>query len=315
MNSVKACRCVVAVLALAILALLALLVKLGPENTASTFLPEKTDSPPDFTPGYWGEKTSTVNWCESDYVVTYYVAEFCNTMSSMCMIGIGGYGLVMHYRTAEKRFLLSFAIVVFVGFGSMLFHGTLLRHMQLLDELPMVWCNGAFFFILLSMETESGESVAVSMRRAGWITALIVVETALIVIFDTASQGMFLLCYGSGVVFEVVLSIKLSRKYNANGQVLLFETGCGMYGAGLIMWLTDRCFCTTVRPLHLHSLWHFCATTGTTSFILFWMWLRYTHLKRAPMVRGGNVATRWIQVDGRVATDTNIVAGDSLYEV
>lgn len=27
--------------------------------------------------GYWGPTTSTLDWCEENYVVTLYVAEFC----------------------------------------------------------------------------------------------------------------------------------------------------------------------------------------------------------------------------------------------
>ena len=27
--------------------------------------------------GYWGEPTATIDWCEANYEVSYYVAEFC----------------------------------------------------------------------------------------------------------------------------------------------------------------------------------------------------------------------------------------------
>ncbi len=27
--------------------------------------------------GFWGKPTATIDWCESNYEVTYYVAEFC----------------------------------------------------------------------------------------------------------------------------------------------------------------------------------------------------------------------------------------------
>lgn len=32
---------------------------------------------------FWGEKTSYLNFCEEDYLVTRYVAEFINTLSSL----------------------------------------------------------------------------------------------------------------------------------------------------------------------------------------------------------------------------------------
>lgn len=27
--------------------------------------------------GYWGPPTSTLEWCEENYAVSYYIAEFC----------------------------------------------------------------------------------------------------------------------------------------------------------------------------------------------------------------------------------------------
>lgn len=27
--------------------------------------------------GYWGPTTSTLDWCEENYAVTWYIAEFC----------------------------------------------------------------------------------------------------------------------------------------------------------------------------------------------------------------------------------------------
>ncbi len=27
--------------------------------------------------GFWGKPTSTINFCEENYVMSYYVAEFC----------------------------------------------------------------------------------------------------------------------------------------------------------------------------------------------------------------------------------------------
>ena len=28
-------------------------------------------------PGFWGPPTSTLDWCEANYDVTFYIAEFC----------------------------------------------------------------------------------------------------------------------------------------------------------------------------------------------------------------------------------------------
>lgn len=32
--------------------------------------------------GFWGKPTSTINFCEENYVMSYYVAEFCKRNST-----------------------------------------------------------------------------------------------------------------------------------------------------------------------------------------------------------------------------------------
>ena len=55
------------------------------------------------------------------------------------MVLVGAYGVALHYKTFEWRFLVCFATVSVVGVGSMAFHGTLLFGLQMLDELPMIY--------------------------------------------------------------------------------------------------------------------------------------------------------------------------------
>ena len=46
-------------------------------------------SPPmyrDSTSGYWGFPTSTMDWCEENYAVTRYIAEFCKFLIFFCPI-------------------------------------------------------------------------------------------------------------------------------------------------------------------------------------------------------------------------------------
>lgn len=33
-------------------------------------------------PSYWGDKTSTLDWCEENYMYSQYIAEFCNANTS-----------------------------------------------------------------------------------------------------------------------------------------------------------------------------------------------------------------------------------------
>lgn len=37
--------------------------------------------------GFWGVPTSTIDWCENNYEVNFYVAEMCKLYSSQLMLG------------------------------------------------------------------------------------------------------------------------------------------------------------------------------------------------------------------------------------
>lgn len=76
--------------------------------------------------GYWGSPSSTIDWCEDNYVVSFYIAEFWNTISNVLLILVA----IFSYKKAaqqgfEKRFLMQYLAGVVVGIGSACFHGTL----------------------------------------------------------------------------------------------------------------------------------------------------------------------------------------------
>lgn len=76
--------------------------------------------------GYWGEPSSTIDWCEDNYALSFYIAEFWNTISNVLFVVLAIYG----YRRArregfEPRFLYQYIAVIIVGIGSASFHGTL----------------------------------------------------------------------------------------------------------------------------------------------------------------------------------------------
>lgn len=107
---------------------------------------------------------STVDWCEQNYILSEYVAEYWNTLTGVCLILSG----VLYYKNnydwirKNSRYKISFvkisALLVFVGIGTMLFHGTLYYPFQLLDELPMILLANEYVGLLISLKI-SYESV------------------------------------------------------------------------------------------------------------------------------------------------------------
>ncbi|KAL4696909.1 hypothetical protein H8959_002607 [Pygathrix nigripes] len=59
--------------------------------------------------GYWGPTTSTLDWCEENYSVTWYIAEFWNTVSNLIMIIPPMFGAIQSVRDGlEKRYIASY---------------------------------------------------------------------------------------------------------------------------------------------------------------------------------------------------------------
>ena len=250
------------------------------------------DSIPDHTEGYWGEKTANTNWCERDYVVTPYIAEFGNSLSSLFVVWFGLYGLYKHGSWVEGRFFMAYVFFFVVGFGSVSFHATLWRSTQLLDELPMLWCNGVFFYILFLLERDHDGNFHGPYKfrpsHVAWASLIFTGTcTILVILFDAEDQIIFLLSYGSGVVFQIWTNVYIENKYKLGKKgICLGYLAMFIYLVGFNVWLIDRRFCSLIGSLHLHSFWHFFAGLGTFTAMLFWMQVRLTVLKQKFKMKG-----------------------------
>ncbi|POW01863.1 hypothetical protein PSHT_12350 [Puccinia striiformis] len=91
--------------------------------------------------GYWGPSTSSIDWCEANYAITRYIAEFTNTLSNLVFVSWALYGVK---KCRDEKLPLPLALcqvgIALVGIGSFLFHATLRYEYQLGDELPMIFC-------------------------------------------------------------------------------------------------------------------------------------------------------------------------------
>lgn len=99
---------------------------------------------------------SSISWCESNYVNSEYIAEYWNTLTGICL-SISGIVFYMNNRSLfsdlKPNFTRITLLLVFVGIGTMLFHGTLYYPFQLLDELPMLMLANEYLILLISLET------------------------------------------------------------------------------------------------------------------------------------------------------------------
>jgi len=87
----------------------------------------------------WGNHTGTIDWCETNYTHTPYIAEFINTLTNVPVILLGLYGAVISTLNGiNRRYILCYLGLSLIGIGSIGYHCTLTWNWQLMDEMPMV---------------------------------------------------------------------------------------------------------------------------------------------------------------------------------
>jgi hypothetical protein len=93
---------------------------------------------------------STVDWCEKNYTIVGYIAEFWNTITGIA-IAISAVYFRYNHKVSELNNVFWFLMLVSVG--TVLFHATLLYKYQLLDEMPMLFIAMEYLRILTNLNT------------------------------------------------------------------------------------------------------------------------------------------------------------------
>ncbi|EKC97347.1 ceramidase [Trichosporon asahii var. asahii CBS 8904] len=100
--------------------------------------------------GWHGPVTSTIDWCELNYVYSWYIAELVNTLTNVPVIFLGLYCAWATWKAgAPKRYSLVHLGLAGIGIGSFGFHGTLKWEWQLMDELPMIYVASYAAYLVL----------------------------------------------------------------------------------------------------------------------------------------------------------------------
>lgn len=243
--------------------------------------------------GYWGVPTSNIDWCEDNYVVTSYVAEFYNAMSSFSYLltsMIGSY-LTLKYKL-ENRFLVCFASIFVMGLGSIAFHSTLLRTTQMLDEIPLIFSALTFVYILNTMQDELAEkdpNQRASQNRKLSISLLAIgaAFTAIYFLFPenpAILQGGFvgLVCYVAWVTFTTYIKFRVDTRHPEAKQLL--EVSMLSFTTACLLWLLEPRVCQYVGWMNLHAWWHLLSCYGVYLCVLFYKYIRLSAQGKRPSV-------------------------------
>lgn len=217
--------------------------------------------------GYWGNPTASEDWCEYNYVRSFYIAEYWNSITSLTHCILAAYGLALAFKQNwKRRFLFPLIAFFFVGVGSIAFHGTLTFSGQAVDELSMIW---AAVTLLYSSVEDS------PTRRFGiWLPASALVYClAFTVTYMKLPQFFFyfVMTFILLVIMIFVASGQTYQRLKNKKAGYLFQTSVVLYvGSFLLLWLPDKLHCTpTIQALHLHAWFHVCTAFGAWCIILF----------------------------------------------
>lgn len=105
------------------------------------------------------ELTSSINFCEDDFVDSNWIAEPANTASSLasyCPLALWGlFGLPSKEWSTRvsghKRFAVAYGTLLAIGIGSTLLHALLTAWGQGGDELPMLWFVACLSYMALDL--------------------------------------------------------------------------------------------------------------------------------------------------------------------
>lgn len=216
--------------------------------------------------GFWGIPTSSIDWCEQNYAVTPWIAEFWNTLSSLAMVAAGLVGLRTRHLVWEVR--AAFGLLLVVGLGSIAFHGTLRFELQMLDELPMLYLVTWLVWLLVETGPE---------RRLGtWFPAALVAYLLLATAGATLNRGdvqflAFHLSFGALELFCLGRVGWLALQPENRAIQRRFALGLAAYVGGIGIWFVDLKACPWVSvtlPAHgvpnpqLHAWWHLLVSLG-----------------------------------------------------
>ncbi|PYH43079.1 ceramidase [Aspergillus saccharolyticus JOP 1030-1] len=224
---------------------------------------------------FWGPQTSYLNFCEEDYVVTRYVAEFINTSSSLIYILYGIYGL---NKLRQKPISsLARAIPWFglmgVGVCSAGYHMTLKYHTQMSDELSMHLLTTPLVYRILTFQ--------VSPRWRRWIGIALCIEFTTVMVVHMVMDEFLLhaVTFGAGALLIARRTMQAISHKIPDPLIKQKTRNIGRFGIfcflfGYFAWLVDVWACNyliNIRqfigvPLaylfELHGWWHFFTAIG-----------------------------------------------------
>ncbi|CAF0821802.1 unnamed protein product [Rotaria sordida] len=219
-----------------------------------------------FQPG-----SSDVDWCEPNYVVTEYIAEFWNTVSNIFFFLVPPLMIIL-FASYSKRvangITILWILLIVIGIGSVYFHATLSLAGQLVDEIGILWVLMAGYALFLP-SIYSPPSLRVQRVFYTWslknrplqhrFTISCIILTLIVTCFGAVypyANAFVLMILGLPAIAFIVIHVSKCD----NRRIKNLGIHCvGMWAIAVTIWICDRMFCSfwiSISFPYLHAIWH-----------------------------------------------------------
>eukprot|EP01084_Bolivina_argentea_P246120 411954_1 len=202
--------------------------------------------------GYWGEPNSDFDWCEANYHFSYYIAEPWNTITGVTYILVGTI-LYLYYKqltTAHNininHLLTLLLILIPLGLGTCLFHGTLQYEMQLLDEFPMYYFITYGFVLMYERCNVESKMYNLSLLFASIVCAIIWFTERAGSIHEIG-RGILVISFSIYFVYIFYVGATVSNQCKNSVCEKLFNRCYAIWIVSIIFWFIDNVFCDLLQ--------------------------------------------------------------------
>ncbi|EAW08501.1 ceramidase [Aspergillus clavatus NRRL 1] len=233
---------------------------------------------------FWGPPTSKANFCETDYAVSRYIAEFINSLTNVVYSKQRQRGIPERLRQKANKHGDSLRVLPYwglmaVGLCSLAFHVSLKYHTQMMDDLSMHFATTPVLHRILTANSNRRDSVVMAIVLGSMLLFLVTyhVRTDELILHSVSFVGTVTVIgiHTMRLVNNRTLPGSASRR-QIWGMV---RFGAAIFNLGYWLWLIDRWACGFLRDareaiglpwafvLELHGWWHICTGIGAYVFI------------------------------------------------
>ncbi|KAG9241676.1 ceramidase [Calycina marina] len=234
----------------------------------------------------WGENTSAYDFCEMNYYITNYIAEFVNVSTNLGYIYLGYKGIRNNRRGNNDAVVTTcYMLLQSIGVGSGIYHAAPKYFTQMVDEFPMLYATAGILYGTLSITLGASARKSLAILMPFFITGVSIAHACLgnVTLFRMTFLSLILSVLGW---LTYLVNFRVPDAKVRKDAACLTGYGAGFFLLGYVLWNVDMHLCsylTGVRQMvgmplgfliEFHGWWHIFTGIAVYYDIVFIEYLR-----------------------------------------